>query len=43
VIIGGIQQAFPGTKVEVQRSELKPTEAGSSDDSKTGAPEPTPK
>ncbi len=31
VVIEGIQQAFPGTKVEVQRSELKSAEAGSSD------------
>jgi multidrug efflux system membrane fusion protein len=43
VVIEGIQQAFPGAKVEPQRSELKSAEAGSSDDAKTGAPDPTPK
>jgi membrane fusion protein, multidrug efflux system len=43
VVIEGIQQAFPGAKVEPQRSELKSDEAGSSDDAKTSAPEPTPK
>jgi membrane fusion protein, multidrug efflux system len=41
VVIEGIQQAFPGTKVEVQRSELKSAEAGSSDNQ--SAPDPTPK
>jgi RND family efflux transporter MFP subunit len=40
VVIEGIQQAFPGAKVEPQRSELKSAEAGSSDDAKTGAPIP---
>ena len=43
VVIEGIQQAFPGAKVEPQRSELKSAEAGSSDDAKTSAPDPTPK
>ena len=43
VVIEGIQQAFPGAKVEPQRSELKSAEAGSSDDAKTSAPGPTPK
>jgi membrane fusion protein, multidrug efflux system len=42
VIVEGIQQAFPGTKVEVQRSELKPDEAGPSDD-QTGPRDPTQK
>lgn len=43
VVIEGIQQAFPGAKVEPQRSELKSAEAGSSDDAKTSAPGPAPK
>ena len=43
VVIEGIQQAFPGAKVEPQRSELKSAEAGSSDDAKTSTPDPTPK
>jgi multidrug efflux system membrane fusion protein len=42
VVIEGIQQAFPGAKVEPQRSALKPTEAGSSDDAETSAPKPAP-
>lgn len=43
VVIEGIQQAFPGAKVEPQRSELKSAEAGPSDDAKTSAPDSTPK
>jgi membrane fusion protein, multidrug efflux system len=43
VVTEGIQQAFPGAKVEPQRSELKLDEAGSSDDVKTSAPAPAPK
>jgi membrane fusion protein, multidrug efflux system len=43
VVIEGIQQAFPGAKVEPQRSELNSAEAGSSDDAKTSAPNPAPK
>jgi membrane fusion protein, multidrug efflux system len=43
VVIEGIQQAFPGAKVDPQRSELKSAESGSSDDAKTSGPEPTPK
>ena len=43
VVIEGIQRAFPGAKVEPQRSALKSAEAGSSDDAKTGPPDPTPK
>jgi RND family efflux transporter MFP subunit len=43
VVIEGIQQAFPGAKVEPQRSELNSLEAGSSDDAKTSGPKPTPK
>jgi membrane fusion protein, multidrug efflux system len=43
VVIEGIQQAFPGAKVEPQRSELNSAEAGSSDDPKTSGPNPPPK
>jgi membrane fusion protein, multidrug efflux system len=43
VIIEGIQQAFPGTKVEVQRSALKSNEGGSSDNAKTSPPSSAPK
>jgi hypothetical protein len=42
-VLEGIQQAFPGAKVDPQRSELKSAEAGSSDDAKTIAPDPTSK
>jgi multidrug efflux system membrane fusion protein len=43
VVIEGIQQAFPGAKVEPQRSELKSAEASSPDDVKMATPDPTPK
>ena len=43
VVIEGTQQAFPGAKVEPQRSTLKPTEAGPSDDANTSTPKPAPK
>jgi len=43
VVIEGIQQAFPGAKVEPQRSELNTAEAGSSDDAKTNGAKPPPK
>jgi membrane fusion protein, multidrug efflux system len=43
VVIEGNQQAFPGAKVDPQRSELKSPEAGSPDDAKTSAPDPAPK
>jgi multidrug efflux system membrane fusion protein len=43
VVTEGVQQAFPGAKVEPQRSELNSAEAGSSDDAKTSGPNPTPK
>jgi membrane fusion protein, multidrug efflux system len=43
VVIEGIQQAFPGAKVEPQQSELKSPEARPSDDTKTSAPNSTPK
>jgi RND family efflux transporter MFP subunit len=42
VVIEGIQQAFPGAKVEPQRSELNSSEA-SSEDAKTSSPNPPPK
>jgi membrane fusion protein, multidrug efflux system len=42
VVTEGIQQAFPGAKVEPQRTVLKPAEAGSSDDAKTSAPKSAP-
>ncbi len=43
VVIEGIQQAFPGAKVEPQRSELRSAEASPSDDPKKSAPDPAPK
>ena len=43
VVIEGIQQAFPGAKVEPQRSKLKSAEAGSSDDAQTNGSNATPK
>jgi len=43
VVIEGIQQAFPGAKVEPQRAKLDLAEAGPSDDGKTTAPGPTSK
>ena len=42
VVIEGIQQAFPGAKVEPQRSELKSAETDASDGAKTSG-NPTPK
>jgi RND family efflux transporter MFP subunit len=42
VVVEGIQQAFPGAKVEPQRSEVKADETGSPDDANTSAPAPTP-
>ncbi len=42
VVIEGIQQAFPGAKVDPQRSELKSDEAGPPDTG-TGVPNQTPK
>ncbi len=41
VVTEGIQRAFPGAKVEPQRSELNSAEAGSSNDAKTSGPNPT--
>jgi membrane fusion protein, multidrug efflux system len=43
VVIEGIQQAFPGAKVEPQRSELKSTDVSTSGDPKPGASGATPK
>jgi membrane fusion protein, multidrug efflux system len=43
VVIEGIQQAFPGAKVEPERSELKSADAGPPDAPDTSAPGPKPK
>jgi multidrug efflux system membrane fusion protein len=43
VVIEGIQRAFPGAKVEPQRTSLKAAEADPSNDAKTNAPAPTAK
>jgi hypothetical protein len=43
VVIQGIQQAFPGAKVDPQRSALTAAEAGLSDDAKAGGPTPAAK
>jgi membrane fusion protein, multidrug efflux system len=43
VVTEGVQQAFPGAKVEPQRSVLNSAEAGSPDDANTSTPNPTPK
>ena len=43
VVTEGVQRAFPGAKVEPQRTELKSAAADQSDDVKTSAPNPTPK
>jgi RND family efflux transporter MFP subunit len=43
VVTEGVQRAFPGAKVEPQRTELKSAAADQSDDVKTNAPAPTPK
>jgi membrane fusion protein, multidrug efflux system len=40
VVVEGIQQAFPGAKVDPQRTALKPAEAGSPDNADTSAPGP---
>jgi membrane fusion protein, multidrug efflux system len=42
VVIEGLQQAVPGAKVEPQRSELKATDAGASEEAGTSAPQPAP-
>lgn len=43
VVTEGMQQAFPGSKVEPQQSELTAAEAGPSEDPNTSAPDPAPK
>lgn len=43
VVAEGVQRAFPGTKVEPQRSELTPPADDSADDAKTRTPEPAQK
>jgi membrane fusion protein, multidrug efflux system len=43
VVTEGVQRAFPGAKVEPQRTELKSAEADQSDDAKPNAPDPTAK
>lgn len=43
VVIEGIQLAFPGAKVEPQRSVLKSAEAGSLDEAETSTPDRTSK
>lgn len=43
VVTEGMQQAFPGSKVEPQQSELTSAEAGPSVDPNTSAPDPAPK
>jgi membrane fusion protein, multidrug efflux system len=43
VVTEGVQRAFPGAKVEPQRSELTSVAADPSDAAKTSVPDPTPK
>jgi membrane fusion protein, multidrug efflux system len=43
VVTEGVQRAFPGAKVEPQRTELQSAAAGQSGDTKTSVPDPTPK
>ena len=43
VVTEGIQQAFPGIKVEPQQSELKSAQAGTSGATQANAPDPAPK
>ena len=43
VVTEGVQRAFPGAKVEPQRSELTSAAADPSDAAKTSVPGPTPK
>ena len=43
VVTEGVQRAFPGTKVEPQRTELQSAAADQSGDAKTSVPDPTPK
>ena len=43
VVTEGVQRAFPGAKVEPQRTELKSAAADQSNDATTSVPDPTPK
>jgi hypothetical protein len=43
VVTEGIQRAFPGAKVDPQRSELTSVAADPSDAAKTSATDPAPK
>jgi membrane fusion protein, multidrug efflux system len=43
VVTEGVQRAFPGAKVEPQRTKLQSAAADQSDDAKTSVPEATPK
>jgi membrane fusion protein, multidrug efflux system len=43
VVTEGVQRAFTGAKVELQRTELQSAAAGQSGDAKTGVPDQTPK
>jgi RND family efflux transporter MFP subunit len=43
VVTEGVQRAFPGAKVEPQRTELKSAAADQPDDARTSVPEPTTK
>jgi len=43
IVTEGVQRAFPGAKVEPQRSELTPAAVDPSDAAKTSVPDPTPK
>jgi membrane fusion protein, multidrug efflux system len=43
VVTEGVQRAFPGAKVEPQRTELKSAAADQSDGAKASVPNPTPK
>jgi membrane fusion protein, multidrug efflux system len=43
VVTEGVQHAFPGAKVEPQRSQLASVTADPSDDDRTSVPAPTPK
>jgi membrane fusion protein, multidrug efflux system len=43
VVTEGVQRAFPGAKVEPQRTELQSAAAGQSGDARTSVPDQTPK
>jgi multidrug efflux system membrane fusion protein len=42
VVVEGVQRAFPGAKVDPQRTVLRSVAAGPSDAAKTGVPDPAP-